>query len=42
MVNYELNPLSIGDIKFSDMRSAYGDSLVNLGGKIRKHCMCGG
>ncbi len=31
MVNYELTHLTTSDIKFSDMRSAYGDSLVNLG-----------
>jgi transketolase len=42
MVNYELNPLSIGDIKFSDMRSAYGDSLVDLGGKNANIVCVGG
>ena len=42
MVNYELNPLSIGDIKFSDMRSAYGDSLVDLGGKNASIVCVGG
>ena len=31
MVKYELNPLTTSEFKFSDMRSAYGDSLVNLG-----------
>ena len=42
MVNYELNPLSIGDIEFSDMRSAYGDSLVDLGGKNANIVCVGG
>ena len=27
MVNYELTHLTTSDIKFSDMRSAYGDTL---------------
>ena len=42
MVNYELNPLSTGDIKFSDMRSAYGDSLVDLGSKYSNIVCVGG
>ena len=30
----KLTPLTTSDIKFSDMRSAYGDSLVNLGNRV--------
>lgn len=42
MVNYELNPLTTSDIKYSDMRSAYGDSLVNLGKKYPNIVCVGG
>ena len=42
MVNYELTPLTTSDIKFSDMRSAYGDSLVNLGKKYPNIVCVGG
>src|SRR6187431_1450731 len=42
MVNYELTHLTTSDIKFSDMRSAYGDSLVNLGKKYPNIVCIGG
>src|ERR1044071_10268016 len=42
MVNYELTHLTTSDIKFSDMRSAYGDSLVNLGKKFPNIVCIGG
>src|SRR6188472_4797087 len=42
MVRYELTPLTTNDTKFSDMRSAYGDTLVDLGKKYPNIVCVGG